>query len=338
MILRPRFFIDDLFRLTGCLTLSRVYNFLLIRWGLLFSRITAKVKVYGGPFSISAEVAAVCNLRCPECRVGQNLTTRARSFIEKDAFEAILDAHRHHAFYASLYFQGEPLLNKELDELVGVAKGKRFYTSVATNGHFLDPDRCASLISRGLDRIIISLDGLSEKTYLHYRRGGHFEKVIKGIENLVLARKSLNKNNPLIVIQFLVNRQNEKEIPAVRHFAKHLGADQVQLKSMQVYDPGNAGELLPKALKFNRYAKKRIKSRKWQAGRKTPCNRLWSHAVYTSDTLLVPCCYDKLPEFPMSKEGSFEGVKSWFSPQMNTFRERVMHQREETEICCNCAL
>ncbi len=339
MILRYRFFIIDLLRLAGSLNFSRVFNYLRMRWGLLLSNITGKVKVYGGPFSVSTEVASVCNLRCPECRVGQGLTRRSRPFMDRQTLKTILDAHRKHAFYANLYFQGEPMLNVQLAELIGIAKKKRYYTSISTNGQFLNQESCASLVNSGLDRIIISLDGLSEKSYLQYRKGGSFQRVLKGIEFLNLARKTLKKNNPLIVIQVLVNRHNEEEIPAVRNLAGKLGADLVQLKSMQVYNKENAGELLPQNSKYNRYQRKeKNRQNGLKSGRKKACYRLWSHAVYTSDAILVPCCYDKLPEFPLSEEGSFVERENWFSPEMYAFRERVMQRREKTGICCNCAL
>lgn len=333
MVLRFSPVILDWLRLGKSLSLLRLINYLLIRAGYLLSRLLGRVVVAARPFSVSAEVAGVCNLSCPGCMAGRGKTRRGNKLMPTTTFMAIADRHRKHSFYLNLYFQGEPFLNPELGNMVSYAKAKGFYTCVSTNGHFLDESRCRELIRSGLDRIIISLDGLDQESYSFYRKGGNWQKVVLGVETLSRVRRTENRLNPVIVLQFLVNRKNEGQIGGLKMFAKQTGADALELKSMQVYDEQSAQAYLPALRGFNRYGQWQSEKLRLQKTFNGPCLRLWSHVVYTADGVQVPCCYDKIPEHPL---GTISGEDPWYSPEMNAFRKKVMKRREDTAICCNC--
>ncbi len=333
MVLRFSYAFRDGLRLAKRLKPLRLLNFLLFKAGIWLSRLSGRVVVAGRAYSVSAEVAGICNLRCPGCMIGRGETQRNNKLMTTLTFKAIVERHRKHSFYLNLYFQGEPFLNPELQDLVSVASSNGFYTCISTNGHFLDDLRCRELIRAGLDRVVVSLDGLDQESYSFYRIGGSFQKVVLGLETLAKTRREEKRQNPLIVLQFLVNRKNEGQIGGLKEFAEQIGADVLELKSMQVYDEQGADAFLPSLAGFNRY-------RQWLNGKPKflqpgtgPCGRLWSHVVYTADGVQVPCCYDKIPEHPL---GTISGEDPWFSPEMNAFRKRVMVRREDTGICCNC--
>lgn len=333
MILRYSSWFHDAMRFTKRLKPKRAINLLLIKAGFFFSKLSGRVIVLGRPFSVSAEVAAACNLRCPECIVGLGKTLRQEKKMAEPIFIGILNRHKSHSFYLNLYFQGEPFLNKNLEGYIGLASSLDYYTCVSTNGHFLDETRCKSIVQSGLDRLIVSLDGLDQDTYAFYRKGGNWQQVVAGIETMARVRKAEKRNNPLIVVQFLVNKRNEGQVADLKRFARKLGADVAAFKSMQVYDEQGAEAFLPENMRFNRY-KKWSGKQLLAAGRSLgPCKRLWSHVVYTSDGLQVACCYDKVPEHPF---GNISGEDPWFSPEMNAFRKKVMKGRKDTAICSNC--
>lgn len=320
-------FLADKLRLMKRLSFGKAFNYAGILAGFCCSRLTGSSHLWAAPFSVSAETAARCNLKCPECVAGTGQTLRGKALMELALFEDILHQHARRAFYCNLYFQGEPFLNPMLGQMICKAGGLGYYTCLSTNGHFLDEPRCREAIEAGLDRMIISLDGLTQESYSFYRRGGKLQKVTDGIRTLAEVRRSLGLRNPLIEVQFLVNRGNIHEVPALKSYCRQLGADMVTLKTMQVYGQEGARKYLPRQKKYNRYAVKKNKAAK------RPCYRLWSHAVYTSDGLAVPCCYDKLPEFGMeqNKPGEY-----WNSPGMNGFRQKVTHDRSSINICRSC--
>ena len=107
-----------------------------------------------------------------------------------------------------------------------------------------------------LDRLIISIDGTTQKTYQMYRIGGELNKVIEGTKNILRWKKKLKSKTPHVVFQFLVVRQNENEIGDVLKLANDLGVDDVRFKTAQVYDYENdPNQLIPSLQKYSRYKK-----------------------------------------------------------------------------------
>jgi len=105
----------------------------------------------------------------------------------------------------NLYFQGEPMMHPDFFSFLdhsGIST-----TTVSTNGHFLTEENSEKLISSGLKKLIVSLDGMDQKVYSEYRRKGDFNKVVAGIKN-VLAAKTRFRSSLKLEIQFLVNRYN----------------------------------------------------------------------------------------------------------------------------------
>ena len=82
------------------------------------------------------------------------------------------------------YFQGEPLLNPHLSEMIRSASDAGLYTIVSTNAQALDRETAKRLVASGLRRIIISMDGLSQEAYEAYRQGGDVEKTKAAIRYL----------------------------------------------------------------------------------------------------------------------------------------------------------
>ncbi|MFO8067878.1 MAG: radical SAM protein [Bacteroidales bacterium] len=326
MILSYKNWFFDKIRLLSVLSPGRLINYSLIIVGYSLSRLFKKTILIGYPFSLSFETSSVCNLSCPQCPAGRKETKRTSSFIKKEIVTGCLKEFQKKSFYTNLYLQGEPLLNPELPDLIKKAKALHYYTFVSTNGTLVTKDMAKNLVNSGLDKIIISVDGIRQSTYSFYRKKGDLEVVKRGIQNIISARKSLKKRNPLVVMQFLVNKENEREISDLGAFAKNLMIDQLNLKSMQIYD--HREDFLPGIKRYNRYYKKKRKNN-------GACFRLWSHLVLTSDGVCIPCCYDKIPSHSFSKE-SHGYMSIWKSEAFNDFREKTIKNRKAIDICSNC--
>ncbi len=335
MIFHPRAYIQDRLRLLTRLNAYRILNYLKIRLSLGLSYILSRPVVWSRPFSVHLETASACNLKCPECIVGMGLTKRHNKFMDVALVKEKLNQHRKHAFYCNLYFQGEPFLNQQLTEIIKLANKMNYYTVVSTNGHFLYEKNCIRIIESGLDKLIISLDGINRESYVQYRSGGLFSKVIDGIMQMAEAKKKLNKTNPLLVVQMLVNKSNEHQLDQARDFIKNLGADILEFKSMQIYTGEGRKQFLPSLERFNRYSRKAKIDNPFESKAKGLCSRLWSHVVYTSDGLMVPCCYDKKPEYIITGDGGLN-KDLWVSEQMQDFRAKLFKGQEVPEICRNC--
>lgn len=287
--------------------------------------------VTGMPLAVSAELTNHCNLRCPECPTGSDLMKRERGFMNIELYKKIISEIGQYLYYINLYFQGEPMLHPGFFSFPGLTNN--IYTVVSTNGQFLSVENSEKLARSGLKKLIVSLDGMDQKTYSEYRRNGDFKKAEQGIKNVSAAIQALH--SPLrLEVQFLVNRFNEHQIPEVRRFTAAAGAS-LRLKSMQVTDSRKSADWMPSAAKFRRY---REENGEFTIKSKLPdrCMRLWFNPVITWDGKVLPCCFDKDAEFVMGdlNRDSFRTI--WTGETFREFRKRILTGRNKIGICRNC--
>ena len=98
---------------------------------------------------------------------------------------------------------GVPLVHWFKEDLVEYARKKNVYTASSTNGHFLDDETARDTVASGLDRLIISIDGITQQTYEAYRKEGSLEKVFEATSNVIRWKKKLRRRGLVVVWQFL---------------------------------------------------------------------------------------------------------------------------------------
>ena len=317
------------------LTWKRCLNALKIVSSFILSAMTKKTIVWGSPLIVNIEPTNICNLRCPLCVTGSMNMERPYGRMDFVTFKKMLDQVADKIIYVTLYHQGEPYLNKDFNRFVSYAKEKGVYVTTSTNAHFFDEKLAREVVLSGLDSMIVSLDGVTQETYGHYRRGGNVETVLDGIRNLVRAKKMLKSRTPYVFIQFLVMKQNEHEIPAVKKLAKEIGADRLLIKTTQVMTLQEAKEWLPQNDKYRRYD---LSEKDFVVKRgKGACPRPWLTTLVDWDGQVVPCCFDKNGDHAtgdLREEANFEAI--WKSGEYTDFRHRLLNDRKSIDICANC--
>jgi radical SAM protein with 4Fe4S-binding SPASM domain len=306
-------------------------NALKAGYSYLRSSVTGKAGIFGMPVTISTELTNHCNLKCPECNSGSGLMTRNRGYMDIDLFEKVIDELKPYLFNINLYFQGEPMLHPQFFSFIERSAG--INSVVSTNGHFLSVGNAEKIVSSGLTKLIVSLDGMDGNTYKLYRVKGNFDQVMNGIKSVSEAKRKTASPMKL-EIQFLVNRNNEHQIPMVKRYALDMKAS-LKLKSMQVISNGSHQYWLPSLKNFNRY---KFKENGYVLKSTLPdrCSRLWFNPVITWDGKVVPCCFDKNADHIMGdvNEDTFREI--WHGPKYRIFRRSILAGRYNTEICRNC--
>jgi len=327
--------VSDAFHFALTLSPLKLYNYVLIRSSYYLSILFRKPFHRGMPFSISVEPTTSCNLRCPECPSGLREFTRPQGSMSEVDFQNVIDQLKGQLMYLMLYFQGEPILNPDFFQMIEFARKKRIYTATSTNAHFLNDDNAKKLIESGLNRLIISMDGTDQGTYEKYRKEGELDKVKEGILNILKWKKELRSSRPYLIIQFLVFKHNEHQIPEIKKFAKGLGI-RLELKTAQVYNFRNDTELIPNNLRYSRYS--RGSDGKWDLRKRgrNHCFRMWSGAVVTWDGRVVPCCFDKDASHQLGRLDNHFFKEVWKSKDYEEFRRQILEDRSRIDICKNC--
>lgn len=322
--------------LAGSLNGRRLIN--LVRLGLGYvSYLVAKRTFNPGlPYAVSIEPTTSCNLRCPECPTGMHSLARPKGTISTDLYHKIIDQMRSHLVYLTLYFQGEPYLHPGFHDLVSYARDKRIYVATSTNGHYLDDANAEATVRSGLNKLIISLDGTDQETYSSYRKGGDFKTVVEGVKRLSAWKRKLGVKHPYIIIQFLVLGTNEHQSGSIKKLGMELGADEVQLKTAQLYSFKSGNPLMPGNKKFSRYTLSDDGTYELSGRLKNRCFRMWTSPVITWDGKVTPCCFDKDAVHRMGNVGTDNFQEIWKSPEYIDFRTQIRYSRKSVEMCRNC--
>lgn len=326
----------DRLNIISKLSLKRLWNLILIQMSYWLTRMLKKNIHWGMPFSISIEPTTSCNLRCPECPSGLRKFSRNTGMLTWEMYQSTIDQLKQNLMYVILYFQGEPYLNPQFFDFINYAKKRRIYTATSTNGHFLTEENARKTIASGLDRLIISLDGIGQEAYSEYRIGGRYQRVIDGVKKMVEWKRKMKSSTPHIIIQFLVLKSNEHQLQEVKDICRSLGVDELQFKTAQVYNYENGNPIIPSIDKYSRY--KKLEDGTYTFKNKLPnkCYKMWSSNVVTWDGLIVPCCFDKDAEHQLGDLSKQTFKEIWKSKKYNQFRKGVFNYRKKIEICKNC--
>lgn len=102
---------------------------------------------------------------------------------------------------------------------------KFLFVGFFTNGLLLNENAAKEIISAGIYRVLISIDGATKATYESVRRGALFEKLIANI-NMLNRQKALNHTRmPLLGFNFVIMRRNVAEMPILVELASSLDVD-----------------------------------------------------------------------------------------------------------------
>lgn len=129
------------------------------------------------PFLVFIDPADVCNFQCKFCPTGNRALikkiNRTSGLMDFNLYKKIIGdlcEFEDPIKVLRLYKDGEPLMHPQLPEMIKYAKdsGCARQIDTTTNGSLLNPDKNIELIEAGLDRIHISLEGLSEEAYKNF--------------------------------------------------------------------------------------------------------------------------------------------------------------------------
>lgn len=313
------------------------------------------------PYYLVIDPTNICNLKCPLCPTWQDVKARPKGKMNIETFCRLLNETGPYLFVLNLCNWGEPLLNPDLSAMITYAKQFNTVVGLSTNLNYLPDETAQKLILSGVDIIVISIDGVSQKSYSKYRVGGNLETVLGNVEKLLSYRQG--SHSPLLIWQFLVNRYNESEIEKAKDMAHEMGilfvASPIRTSMgtellLPLYKRVKEIEnWLPENPAFNKYAYDIKPDTKTT---QTFCKWLWNSTVVNWDGSVSPCCgvFEKIWDFdtccypPGEKVSSFHQV--WNSPRYRLARKLVsaymqksknlasllQHSEEKGLICSKC--
>lgn len=328
----PKF--SDAVTFIQSLTIRKLFNGFLLFTSYFLSKLSGQYIHWGKPISLSVEPTNLCNLKCPECPSGTNTLNRPRLYLSWPQYKKTVDETAPWLTYLQLFFQGEPFMHPKIFDFIAYATSKNIYTATSTNGQFITKYNSIKLVQSGLKRIIISIDGVTQKTYEQYRVGGSLDLATASIQHIIKARKQLNKKYPMIIVQFVVFKSNEDEVDNIKRLSQEWGGDSCEIKTAQFesFEQGNSE--MPENVSLSRYRKSKNGTYYLNRKKVFKCRRIWNSAVISAENKVLPCCFDKKAEHAYT--GSKNVLDSWKGNSAKQFRKKVWTKPGKLGICQNC--
>jgi radical SAM protein with 4Fe4S-binding SPASM domain len=174
------------------------------------------------PLVISWNVTANCNLKCAHCYINAG-EKKAIDELSTDAAKMLIHQIAEVSKPLVILSGGEPLLRKDIFELIRYGRERGLKMAMGSNGTLIDDDIARKLKNAGITTVSISLD--SSKPELH----DEFRGVTGAWKGAVEAIKALRRNNIITQVNTTVTKQNYDEIDEIMTLAEKLGVENYHL-------------------------------------------------------------------------------------------------------------
>ncbi len=193
----------------------------------------------GMPLWLVVELTYKCPLKCPWCsnpvdfeRYGNELST--------EEWKSVLWQGRELGALQLGFTGGEPMLRRDLEELVAEAERLGYYTNLITSGVGLNRERLRALKAAGLKQVQLSIQAPERALSQSLVGLDVFDQKID------IARAIKAEGLPM-VLNVPVSRYNIEHTREFLDLAEDIGVDYVEFANLQYYNWAllNRAELLP---------------------------------------------------------------------------------------------
>lgn len=262
------------------------------------------------PHEVYIEPTNRCNEFCLTC---------PRTFFQREP-EADLDLGRFVAILDQfpgverlvLHGVGEPLLARDLPQMVAEANLRGARVLFNTNALALHRRLGEQLVTAGLDELRVSMDAADPGTYRAIRGVDGYAKAMRRTAEFCAYLREQGASRPRVSMFFMAMRENLAELPAVIEKAAGIGVQSVVLQRLVHFDAGLAvadqslmGKEVEGLLRACEEAADAAHVELLGTGRRGPgeslqpvdsrrpwsgCTRPWRSTYVTANGNVLPCC------------------------------------------------
>ncbi|HET6267344.1 MAG TPA: SPASM domain-containing protein [Acidobacteriota bacterium] len=187
------------------------------------------------PHRLFVEPCVSCNLSCYEAccnhENGIHFTRNVR-LLNFDTFTKVIDELGPTLQRIDFFNYGESFIHPRAIEMIRYAKSRhpQIYLFTSTNGLLLNTSgKLHALVESGIDEITFSVDGARQESYVRYRRGGDFNKVLGIMKDLAAVKRELKRDTPYINWRYILFRWNDsdEEMNLARKLARDIGIERL---------------------------------------------------------------------------------------------------------------
>jgi len=253
-------------------------------------------RMIAAPPILKLDISPLCNLKCVACLHAHDAFAgsdpeMARQDFKKsqrmsvDQVRSILEQVKGKTSAVSMYYYGDPLVHREMDEISAVIAEMGMNSHISTNYSFkLSDQRIQSIVESGLTHLTVCVDGISQDTYAVTRVGGDIAQVLDNLERTIACRNRLGRTYPKVEVQYIRFQHNVHEYDEAEAMLNRIGVDQIStywgnlhsmswsaVESYETLAPHD-GDFFPKCM--------------WP----------WVYMLVKFDGDVIPCCNHRVTE------------------------------------------
>ena len=184
-----------------------------------------------------------CNLHCQTCI--RNVWEDGVEQMSQSTFQNLLESLDQLPDLNRVIFTGfgEPLSHPKIIEMIQAVRKRDLAVTLGSNGLLLNNEMALELVRLGVDRIVISVDGVKPETYASVR-GAMLSQVLDNIRTLNEVKKEFGSLTPALGIEFVILKSNVAELPDLTRLASRLNAARVLVSNVLPYTEEMRQEIL----------------------------------------------------------------------------------------------
>lgn len=302
-----------------------MYFFLKLIWLKKYFSAIYKIK-QGFPLDypevVYIDITNGCNLRCIMCPQSKGLK-REKMTMGLNDFAKIIDQISISRPRVFLHLSGEPLLNKNLYEIIKYATDKGCSVGMHSNATLLSEEMSIQILKSPLNNICFSFDGCSKEIYERLRIGANFEKVKLQIETFLKLKLAMGAKKPYTYVEIIRMRETQGHIPDFIRYWRHRGVDRVKVRECVTWLGLTDDHRVKIPRNFGHFS----------------CTEIFNKCSILADGTIVPCCMDVEGRLPLGNilETNFDEI--WNGELYNRLRtHHINNTVPENIICYGCHL
>jgi MoaA/NifB/PqqE/SkfB family radical SAM enzyme len=192
----------------------------------------ASGKATRGPVHAELDITDRCNVACYFCN---QQDVRTKEQISIGHLTRLIDELADGGVRSvRLSGGGDPLFHSAILEVLDhLHRRDVVIDNLTTNGVLLGPEVARRLVAHRAREVIFSLNAVDREDYQRMMKAQPrtFDRVVESIRGLVRERGE--SPFPGIVVQFLIDRKNVRELPRMYELGGSLGADRIAIGNVQ---------------------------------------------------------------------------------------------------------
>lgn len=283
------------------------------------------------PYSVHIDICSSCNFQCNFCFQSNRDAMRAKGYkfgsMSFSLFEKITDdlaGFNRRIRKVKIGLHGEPTLHPDLPRMIRHLKNRQVAGTVElfTNGSLLTPQLNSDLIGAGLDRINVSIEGVSAEQYKEIT--GVAVDIARFVENIKdLYKRRGNCRIYIKIVDSVLNREDKERFFSLygdicdEIFIEHVVPQWGEINKFAVDAVGMYGQ------KVDKY--------------KEVCPFPFMYLHFNFDGTVSPCTLDWGKQVMIGDAGKESALEIWQGNRLNGVQVKMLEKkRGEIGFCNKC--